>query len=82
MKWKDKQVLEITWKYWLHTKHDCVDQVEKCWLQQKAPDPDKVKRNMKSHPTMHGYKKLLESPVFGKSYIEQATNTVGTNICI
>ena len=53
------QLSDITWEYWLHIKHDSVDQAEDFWYRQKAPDPDIVKKNTKAHhPTMREYKKL------------------------
>jgi len=71
VKWKGLQVSEVTWEYWLHIKHDCVDQAEDFWYRQKAPDPDKIKQNQKSHPTMRDYKKLTESPTFGLSSMKR-----------
>lgn len=66
------QLSDITWEYWLHIKHDSVDQAEDFWYRQKAPDPDMVKKNTKAHhPTMREYKKLIESPIFGISAKER-----------
>lgn len=71
VKWKGMQLSEITWEYWLHIKHDSVDQAEDFWYRQKAPDPEMVKKNIKAHPTMREYKKLMESPFFGISEKER-----------
>jgi len=76
VKWKGMQVSEITWEYWLHIKHDSVDQAEDFWHRQKAPDLEKMKQNTKSHPSMREYKKLLESPKFGISNVERPIGTL------
>ncbi len=56
---------EVTWEYWLHIKHDCVDQADAFWRRQRPTDADVL--TVKSHPHIREYKKMSESPVFGVS---------------
>lgn len=66
VKWKSLQLTEITWEYWMHIKHKCVDEVEDYWHRQKLSNANDLSR-VNTNPTMREYKKLTESPVFGIS---------------
>ncbi len=64
VKWKGLQLTEITWEYWMHIKHKCVEEAEDFWSRQKPSDLNNSNR-IYTHPAVREYKKLTESPVFG-----------------
>ncbi len=71
VKWKSLQLTEITWEYWIHIKHQCVDEAEDFWYRQKpSVDVLNAKREQ-SHPSMRDYKKLSSSPIFGISSMKR-----------
>ena len=73
VKWKSLQVSEITWEYWLHIKHNSVDQAEDFWLRQRPKIDNSVELAGKGRPHMREYKKLVESPSFGISSTKRPT---------
>ena len=62
VKWKSLQLTEITWEYWMHIKHQSVDEAKDFWDRQK---PLEVNSKNQNHPLVRDYKKLAKSPVFG-----------------
>lgn len=68
VKYKGLPLAELSWEYWLNLKYDCVDEAENFWLRQRAPSLEEAKKiaNM-HHPHARGFKKLKESPIFGRS---------------
>ena len=77
VKWKGLQVSEVTWEYWLHIKHECVDQTEHFWRRQQAPDPHEFESNSIDRPHMRDYKKLLKSPTFGIPSVKYSSSDYG-----
>lgn len=75
VKWKGLPIADITWEYWLHIKHDSVDQAEDFWLRQKVPTSPNTSAR---HPHISEYKKLTESPCFGVSSVKRHVATLGS----
>lgn len=73
VKWKGLPISDVTWEYWLHIKHDCVDQAEDFWLRQKVHDLPQFDVR---HPYISEYKKLTESPCFGVSSVKRHVATL------
>jgi hypothetical protein len=68
VKWKGLPFTEITWEYWRDIKRDAADEAEDFWLRQRPPDPERVARLVnKPHPHISEFRKIQESPVYGKS---------------
>lgn len=67
VKWKGMQNSDVTWEYWKDLKYDFVQEVADFWERQRAPTMEVVKKALvKTHPLVKDFKKLQESPLFGK----------------
>ena len=67
VKWKGLPFAEITWEYWRDIKWDAVDDAEDFWWRQKPPTQEVISQNHKPHPHVRDFRKIQESPVYGRS---------------
>jgi chromodomain-helicase-DNA-binding protein 7 len=77
VKWKGLPFAEMTWEYWRDIKTDAVDHAENFWLRQQPPDEETIQRNNRPHPRIRDFKKIQESPIYGRSKRERPVADLG-----
>jgi hypothetical protein len=77
VKWKGLPFAEMTWEYWRDIKTDAVDHAENFWWRQQPPDEETIQRNNRPHPRIRDFKKIQESPIYGRSKRERPVADLG-----
>jgi hypothetical protein len=67
VKWKGLPFAEMTWEYWRDIKQEAVDETEDFWRRQQPPSDKVIEKTNLPHPHVREFKKLQESPEFGRS---------------